>query len=87
MSKKQLLTDLVCADELSIRRVFGQVAWEQFLELQPDDEIVVIGNGLVCSFHGEYIKTPRWLYGAIIIRSKLVANRVGERMVINATCN
>ena len=59
MSKKQLLTDIVCADQLSIERVFGEVAWEKFLELQPDDEIVVIGNGPVCSFHGEYIENAK----------------------------
>ena len=50
MSKKQLLSDIVCADQLGIERVFGEVAWDKFLELQPDDEIVVIGNGPVCSF-------------------------------------
>ena len=59
MSKKQLLTDIVCADQLSIDRVFGEVAWEKFLELQPDDEIVVIGNGPVRSQHGEYIEKAK----------------------------
>ena len=59
MSKKRLLSDIVCADQLSIERVFGKVAWETFLELQPDDEIVVIGNGLVCSSHGEYIEDAK----------------------------
>ena len=50
MSKKQLLADIICEDQLGIDRVFGEVAWEKFRELQPDDEIVVIGNGPVCSF-------------------------------------
>ena len=59
MSKKQLLTDIIFADQLSIERVFGEVAWEKLLELQPDDEIVVIGNGLVCSFHGGYIENAK----------------------------
>ena len=59
MSKKQLLSDIICADQLGIERVFGEVAWEKFRELQPDDEIVVIGNGPVCSFHGEYIENAK----------------------------
>ena len=56
MSKKQLLSDIVCADQLGIERVFGEVAWEKFLELQPDDEIVVIGNGPVCSFQAQFTR-------------------------------
>ena len=59
MSKKQLLSDIVLADGLGIESVFGEVAWERFLELQQDDEIVVVGNGPVCSFHGEYIENAK----------------------------
>ena len=60
MSKKQLLSDIVLENNgLGIESVFGEVAWEKFLELQPDDEIVVIGNGPVCSFHGEYIDNAK----------------------------
>ena len=59
MSKKQLLSDIMWADQLSIGRVSGEVVWGKFLELQPDDEIVVIGNGPVCSFHGEYIENAK----------------------------
>ena len=59
MSKKQLLTVVVGAEQLSIAKVFGEVAWQTFGELQPDDEIVVVGNGPVCSFHGEYIEDAK----------------------------
>ena len=58
-TKKKLLTDIVFEDQLSIERVFGKAAWEKFLELQPDDEIVVVGNGPVCSYHGEHIDSAK----------------------------
>ena len=58
MSKKHLLSDIVLANHgFAIESVsFGEVDWGKFLELQPDDEIVVVGNGSVRSFHGEYIQ-------------------------------
>ena len=57
--KKNLLMDIVTSDQLTIELVFGKAAWEKFLELQPDDEIVVVGNGPVCSYHGEYIENAK----------------------------
>ena len=50
MSKKKtnLLMEIVTSDQLTIELVFGKAAWEKFLELQPDDEIVMVGNGPVC---------------------------------------
>ena len=57
--KKNLLMDIVTSDQLAIELVFGKAAWEKFLELQPDDEIVVVGNGPVCSYHGEYIENAK----------------------------
>ena len=51
--KKNLLMDIVTSDQLTIELVFGKAAWEKFLELQPDDEIAVVGNGPVRSYHGE----------------------------------
>ena len=58
MSKKRknLLPDIVTSDQLTIELVFGKAAWEKCQELQPDDEIVVVGNGPVCAYHGEYIE-------------------------------
>ena len=57
--KKNLLMDIVTSDQLTIELVFGKVAWEKFLELQPDDEIVVVGNGPACSYRGERIDSAK----------------------------
>ena len=57
MSNKQHLPDIL--DEtfgLVIKTLFGNVAWDNLRELQPDDEIVVAGNGPMRSQHGEYIE-------------------------------
>ena len=51
--------DIATSDQLTIELVFGKAAWEKFQELQPDDEIVVVGNGLVCSHHGEYLENAK----------------------------
>ena len=57
--KKNLLMDIVASDQLTIELVFGKAAWEKCLVLQPDDEFVVVGNGLVCSYHGERIDSAK----------------------------
>ena len=57
MSKARILSDIWFSKSgLSIENVFGRAAWAKFEELQPNDVIVVVGNGPVCSHdHGEYI--------------------------------
>ena len=61
MSKKQLLSDIVLSKSgLGIENVFGQAAWAQFEELQPNDGIVLVGNGPVPSHdYAEYIETAK----------------------------
>ena len=44
---------------MAIENVFGDVAWAKFLDLQPNDDIVVVGNGPVCSQHGDYIEAAK----------------------------
>ena len=61
MSKRQLLLDIWHSNSgFSIENVFGEAAWSKFEELQPNDAIVVVGNGPVSSLaHGEYIETSK----------------------------
>ena len=61
MSKKQLLLDIWDSKSgLSIENVFGEAAWAKFEELQPNDVIVVVGNGPVSSLaHGDYIDSAK----------------------------
>ena len=61
MSKAQILSDIwLSKSGLSIENVFGRAAWAKFEELQPNDVIVVVGNGPVCSHdHGEYIEKAK----------------------------
>ena len=61
MSKRQLLLDIWCSKSgLSIENVFGEAAWAKFEELQPNDVIVVVGNGPVSSLvHGAYIDSAK----------------------------
>ena len=61
MSKKQLLIDIWCGNcGLNIENLFGEAAWELFDELQPNDDIVVVGNGPVSSLaHGAYIDSAK----------------------------
>ena len=63
MSKRQLLLGIWYGNsELSIENLFGEAAWALFAELQPNDDIVVVGNGPVSSR----------AYGAHIDSAKLV---------------
>ena len=61
MSKKQLLLDIWNSKSgLSIENLFGAAAWAKFEELQPNDVIVVVGNGPVSSrVHGDYIDSAK----------------------------
>ena len=61
MDKKDLLSQIIYDDALKIEKVFGERAWAVFKELQPDDRIVVVGNGPVDnrSTHGEFIESAK----------------------------
>ena len=58
--KKKLLTNISEGrDGFRMEEVFGASAWQKFESLHKDDEIVVVGNGPVKSFYGEYIDKAR----------------------------
>ena len=85
--KKNLLMDIVTSDQLTIELVFGKAAWEKFLELQPDDEIVVVGNGPVCSFHGEYIENAKMVMRRNHYQEQTSSGEGRRKMVQHAMCN
>ena len=75
MSKKELLSDIVHArNGLTIEKVFGEVAWAKFQELQAHDVIVVCGNGPVRSFHGEFIENAK-----LVIRCNHYLNNTSRK--------
>ena len=82
MSKAQILSDIWFSKSgLSIGNVFGRAAWAKFEELQPNDVIVVVGNGPVCSHdHGEYIEKAK-----LVIRcnhySQFTSSEEGRRKI------
>ena len=82
MSKAQILSDIWFSKSgLSIENVFGRAAWAKFEELQPNDVIVVVGNGPVCSHdHGEYIDKAK-----LVIRcnhySQFTSSEEGRRKI------
>ena len=54
--KRKLLANISEGrDGFRMEEVFGAKAWQTFEKLHEDDEIVVVGNGPVKSFHGQYI--------------------------------
>ena len=79
--------DIVTSDQLTIELVFGKAAWEKLQELQPDDEIVVVGNGPVCSYHGEYIENAKMVMRCNHYQEQTSSEGGRRKMVQNAMCN
>ena len=85
--KKKLLTDIVFEDQLSIEMVFGKAAWDKFLELRPDDDIVVVGDGLARSFRGEYIENAKMVMRCNHYQKRTQSGEGRRKLVQNAMCN
>ena len=92
MSKRQLLLDIWSSNSgLSIENLFGEAAWAQFEEIQPNDDIVVVGNGPVSSLvYGAYIESAKLVMRcnrySQFTNSALGRKKIGRKCDVQVIC-
>ena len=92
MDKKDLLSEIIDDEALRIENVFGESAWDWFKDLQPDDHIVVVGNGPVDnrSTHGQFIDSAKLIircnHYLKDVQSELGKTKRGRRCDVQFIC-